>query len=150
MNMKYCYAFLLAAVVLSGGCTTNYYAAAVKEARVYAIDKFPDLNEEALHCIRFTSPRIEQDIIYRKYNEYSHNAFAQTCFIWDIPEYDGKSLVVVGFSEKKLKDWYPIRAMFKRYRYIESSGDEKKESKSKKKSGKKNTILNLDRGLNKR
>ena len=143
--MKYCFISLIALSILLSGCATNYYAAAVKKARVYALEKYPDLDEESLHWIRFTSPQIQQDIIYQKYNQYSHNAFAQTCFVWNIPKYDGKSLVVVGFSEKKLKNWYPIRAMFKRYRYIESESKKSEITKKKKKTKKRSTTINLGR-----
>ncbi len=131
--MKYCFICLIALSMFASGCATNYYAAAVEDARSYAMEKFPDLNGEALHWVRFTSPQIQQDIIYRPQNEYSPQAFAQTCFIWDIPEYDGKSLVVVGFSGKRLKNWYPVRAMFKRYRYIESDKKGKVANKKRKK-----------------
>ena len=133
MIMKYCFICLMGISMLLSGCTTNYRAAAVEEARSYAIKKFPDLNEEAMHWIRFTSPKIQQDTIYRPKNEYSSREFAQTCFVWDIPEFDGKSLVVVGFSDKRLHDWYPVRAMFKRYRYIEATqkGDVSKQSSKK-------------------
>jgi len=143
--MKYCFICLIALSMLLSGCTTNYYAAAVKNARVYAMEKYPDLDEEALHWVRFTSPQIQQEIIYHPINEYSQTEFAQTCFIWNIPEYDGKSLVVVGFSDKRLKDWYPIRALFKRYRYIDSSSEKKSAKKSSKKSKRKNSTLNLDK-----
>ncbi len=128
--------------VFASGCATNYHAAAVKDARSYAMKKFPDLNEDALHWIRFTSPQIQQNSINRPTNEYSSRAFAQTCFIWNIPEYDGKSLVVVGFSDKRLKHWYPVRAMIKRYSYIESTSEDKT---SDKKSKKKNTHISLGR-----
>ena len=148
--MKYCFICLTALSMLLSGCATNYYAAAVKNARQYAIEKHPDLNEKALHWIRFTSPQIQQDIIYHPINEYSRTEFAQTSFIWDIPEFDGKSLVVVGFSDKRLKDWSPIRTMFKRYRYIDSSSNPKSVKKSSKKKKEKNLTLNLDRDSNKK
>jgi hypothetical protein len=148
--MKYCLICLTALSMLASGCTTNYYAKAVKNAREYAMEKYPDLDEEALHWIRFTSPQIQQDIINHPTNEYSHSEFAQTSMIWNIPEYDGKSLVVVGFSDKRMKDWYPIRAMFKRYRYIDSPSGEEKGKKSSKKSKSKSLTFNLDRDSKKK
>ena len=148
--MKYCFICFIALSMLLSGCATNHYAAAVKNARAYAIEKYPDLDEEAMHWVRFTSPQIQQKILYRPINEYSRTQFAETCLIWNIPKYDGKSLVIVGFSDKRLKNWYPIRAMFKRYRYINSPSEKKSAKKSKKRSKPKNLTLNLDRDSNKK
>ena len=141
--MKYYYICLIALSLFISGCATNYYAAAVKNARSYALEKFPDLDEEALHWVRFTSPQIQQDILYRPENEYGQEPFAQTYFVWDIPKYDGKSLVVVGFGREKLKNWYPVRAMFKRYRYIESDSTKKTSNKRSKKKRKKKRLSPL-------
>ena len=93
----------------------------MKEARLYALEKHPDLSEKSIHWIKYTTPEIRQEIISTKVNKLGAQDFGQTCFVWNIPEYEGKSLVVVGFSEKRLKDWYPIRAVFKRYRAIDTS-----------------------------
>ena len=144
--MKYCFICLIGLSIFLSGCTTNYRAAAVKEARSYAMKKFPDLNEEAMHWLRFTSPKIEQDTITVPRNEYSSREFAQTCFVWDIPGMDGKSLVVVGFSDKSLHDWYPIRAMFKRYRYINSTQKEAPSKETSKKKESKSLTLPLNNG----
>ena len=145
--MKQLYLSLIAGVLLlSSGCATDYTVQAVKKAREYALEKYPDLSEEAVHWVRFTPPQVRQDVILEKHNKYSHNNFAQTCMIWDIPEYKGKSLVVVGFGEDRLKDWYPIRAMFKRYRYLDSDAvetDDNSSKSEKKKKTKRDMTLNL-------
>jgi hypothetical protein len=137
--------------LFGGGCATNYNLRAIKKARTYALEKFPDLSEEAVHYIRFAAPEIRQEVIMHKGGQYSHNDFAQTCIIWNIPEYEGKELVVVGFSEKRLKDWYPIRAMFRRYRYIASSGKSStKAAKKKQKDKKKTLVLDLNKDSDKK
>jgi hypothetical protein len=122
--MKYfCFSFIILSVLISG-CATDYNLEAIKEARVYALEKYPDLSEESIHWIKFTTPKIRQEMIFPKQGRGSSNDFAQTCIVWDIPEYEGKSLVVVGYGERKLNDWYPVRAIFKRYRLIETSSKE--------------------------
>ena len=115
--------------LLSGGCATDYRMAAIKEARLYALEQFPDLNESAIHCIKYTPPEIRQKEMFHQTSKYSKPNFTQTCFVWTPPDSDGKSLVIVGFSEMRLKDWYPIRALYKRYRYIEPSTSSKKSDK---------------------
>ena len=143
------FSFFLAVATLclyTAGCVSNYNLEAVKKARTYVLDKYPDLSDDALHRIQFTSPELRQEIISEKSGKYGHNDFAQTCLVWsNIPGYDGKELVVVGFSERRLRDWYPVRAFFKRYRYTGTVSDTKASRKSgKKAAGKKDTTLMLD------
>ena len=73
--------FALLLAFTGGGCATNYRLEAVKKARLYALDKYPDLSDEAVHYIRFTAPEIRQDLILHETDEYTHGNFAQTCLI---------------------------------------------------------------------
>ena len=147
---------IIAFIILCGsiffsGCATGYSAQAVRKAREYALEKYPDLSESAVHWIRFTIPKIEQNIVTTRTTEYSNRPFGQTCMVWDIPEYDGTSLVVVGFSDKKLRHWYPIRAIFKRFRVIKGVKEEKTGSASKDKKKKPGFTLDAgNRSMNKK
>lgn len=122
--MKYLYFSLISLALFINGCVSDYHHEAIKEARVYAFEKYPDLSDESIHWIKFTTPEIRQEMIFPKQGRASSDDFAQTCIIWNIPEYEGKSLVIVGYGEKRLADWYPVRAIFKRYRLIEPSRKE--------------------------
>jgi hypothetical protein len=102
---------------LLSGCS-NYKLAAINDARRYALDKYPDFSEKTIHQIKFTKPKIQQKIIFNQESTGSKFDFAQTCIVWKLDDFDGKSLIIVGFGERQLRDWYPIRAIIRRYRRI--------------------------------
>jgi hypothetical protein len=117
------FAFLLFVLCgLSSGCS-NYKLAAINDARRYALDKYPNFSEKTIHQIKFTKPEIQQKIIFNQESTGSKFDFAQTCIVWKLDDLDDKSLIIVGFGERQLRDWYPIRAIIRRYRKI---NDEKK------------------------
>ena len=124
--MKYfCFSLIILTVFING-CATDYRLKAIKEARLYALENYPDLSEDSIHSIKFTTPKIRQEMLLPKKGRGRADDVVQTCIMWNIPEYEGKSLVVVGYGEKRLNDWYPVRAIFKRYRLIEQSSKESK------------------------
>ena len=133
----------LSACLLFSGCATNYKLEAVKDARLYALEKFPDLSERSIHQIKFTVPKIQQEVIFLQENTGSKRDFTQTCVVWNLDDFDGKSLVIAGFGQKDLSDWYPIRAILRRYRTID-------DGKKKKKSGGTKTIRDLKKRKKKR
>ena len=112
---------VLGACLLAGGCATNPKLAVIRAAREYALEKHPNLSEASIHAVKFTAPELRQELMFEEEIGGSHNDFMQTCVVWNMPkdEYKGKQLVVVGFGERDLRDWYPIRAFFKRYRELE-------------------------------
>ena len=122
---------VLAICLFAAGCSTNPKLALIKAARVYALEKYPDLSEASIHTIKFTAPELRQELMFEEEIGGSHNDFMQTCVVWDMPkeEYEGKQLVVVGFGERDLRDWYPIRAFFKRYRELIPPPKKKKSAK---------------------
>lgn len=104
---------------LLSGCS-NYRLAAINDARRYALDKYPNFSEKSIHQIKFTKPEIQQKIIFNKESTERKEDFAQTCIVWNLDDLDGKSLIVVGFGERQLRDWYPIRVIVRRYRKIDA------------------------------
>ncbi len=112
---------MVVACLVAVGCSTNPKLAVIKAAREYALEKHPDLSEASIHTIKFKAPMLRQELIFEEEAGGSKNDLMQTCVVWDMPknEYDGKQLVVVGFGERDLRDWYPIRAFLKRYRELE-------------------------------
>ncbi|NOY75398.1 MAG: hypothetical protein GXP32_06360 [Kiritimatiellaeota bacterium] len=117
--------------LLLAGCSTNYKLAAIKEARLYAMEQYPDFSEKSIHQIKFTKPEVQQQIIFVQESGGSKLDFAQTCFVWNLDDLDGKSLIIVGFGEKQLKDWYPIRSIVRRYRKIDDEKKKQENSKNK-------------------
>ena len=115
--MKYIICIIGLAVIFAAGCSTNPKLAVIREARVYALEKYPDLDEESIHWIKFAKPDIREELIIDAPGaDRSRNDFSQTCVVWEMPGTEGRQLVVSGFSEKDLQHWYPVRAIFKRYR----------------------------------
>ena len=117
------------------GCATNPRLRVINEARDYVLEKHPDLSDESLHIIKFTKPVLRQDMLFQaELGGDNKNDLVQTCVIWDMPkkEYDGKQMVVVGFGQRDLWDWYPIRAFIKRYRELEPPKAVKKKAKKRK------------------
>jgi hypothetical protein len=135
--------------LLCVGCATNPRLRVVNKAREYVLSEHPELSEESLHIIKFTKPELRQDMIFMaELGGENKNDFTQTCVVWDMPkkEYDGKQMVVVGFGQRDLWDWYPVRAFIKRYRELEppKSNTRKKSSRGRKKMKKKKVSGTLD------
>lgn len=113
------FAFLLTVFcALLSGCS-NYRLAAINDARRYALEKYPKFSEKSIHQIKFTKPEIQQKIIFNRENTDNKDDFAQTCIVWKLDDHDGKSLIIVGFGERQLRDWYPIRSIVRRYRIVD-------------------------------
>jgi len=130
--MRYCYIIFLLGILLICGCASNYHLAVIREARDFALEKHPDLSDASVHCIKFYTPRLENNMLYRRDGKGdSKQDITQTCVIWDLPDQDGKSLMVVGYGERELHNWSPNRTIIKRFRFIEK--DKKTTKKTTKK-----------------
>ncbi len=126
------YISFLFVLFLISGCASNYNLAVIREARAYALEKHPDLSEASIHCIKFYTPRLTGNRIYsRDGRGASKQDIVQTCVIWDLPDKDGKSLMVVGYGERELHNWSPNRTIIKRFRFIEKKKKSKKKKKKK-------------------
>lgn len=126
--MRYFYIILLG-LMLTAGCATNYRLETIREAREYALEQHPDLSDKSVHCIKFTTPRLQSNRLYaRDGNAASKQDIVQTVVVWDLPDHDGKSLMVVGYGERNLFNWSPNRTIFKRFRKM---GGEKKKKPTK-------------------
>ena len=130
--MRYFYiTFLLAALVFTG-CATNYQLAVIREAREYALEKHPELSDEAIHCIKFYTPRLASSLVYsRDGSEDSKQDIVQTCVMWDLPDQEGKTLMVVGYSERPLHNWSPNRTIIKRFRFLNEVKPSENKQKNK-------------------
>jgi hypothetical protein len=112
----------------------------IRKAREYALERHPELSEESIHIIKYTKPELRQEMIFQaELGGENTNDFVQTCVVWEMPkkEYDGKKMVVVGFGQRDLWDWYPIRAFIKRYRELEPPKKAKKPAARRKRKKKK-------------
>jgi hypothetical protein len=127
--MRYFYLIFLLVLIVSTGCATNYHLAVIREARAFALKKNPDLSDASTHCIKFYTPRLANNLLYNRDGVMSKQDIMQTCVIWDLPDQDGKSLMVVGYGERELHNWSPNRTIIKRFRFI---GKKKKVKKKKK------------------
>ena len=127
------FSFLFAGCLISlvSGCATNYELAAIKEARIYALEKHPEFSERSIHQIKYTKPEVQQKIIFFQESTGSKLDFTQTCFVWNLDDLDGKSLIIVGFGERQMKDWYPIRSIIRRYRKIDEKTKKPTTTKNK-------------------
>lgn len=129
--MRYFYICFLSVLLFSTGCATNYRLVVIREAREYALEQHPDLSDESIHWIKFTTPKLQDTLLYsRGGSAESKHDITQTCVTWDLPDCDGKSLMVVGFGERELYNWSPNRTIFKRFRFVDDLG--KKQTKTRK------------------
>lgn len=129
--LRLSFLFTVCIPLIISGCASDYRLAAIKDARLYALETHPDFSEKSIHQIKFTTPEIQQKIIFEQEDTGSKLDFTQTCFAWDLKDLDGKSLIIVGFGERQLKDWYPVRSIVRRYRKVDD--EQSKSDKSKKK-----------------
>lgn len=124
--------FLIAAVC---GCSSMayYQSKAVKKARVYVLEKMPDLSEKARHCVKYSPPRLMQKLILsREITESgSKKDVMQTCIVWANPDQANTYIVVAGVSERSLDDWYPIRLLIRSGADWETEDLIKEEGKAK-------------------
>lgn len=136
--MRYFNIGFLVVLFFTGGCASNYNLEVIREAREFALAEHPELSDEAIHCIKFTTPRLANNQIFsRGGSEGSKQDTAQTVVIWDLPDQEGKSLMVVGYGERELHNWSPNRVIIKRFRVM--GGDDRKRAstpKAKTKAGK--------------
>lgn len=131
--MRYFYMVFLFVLFLSSGCATNYHLVVIREARAFALEKHPELSDADIHCIKFITPRLANSLIYSRDGEGdSKQDITQTCVIWDLPDQDGKSLMVVGYGERELHNWNPNRTIIKRFRFMEDSKKTDKDTKKSK------------------
>ena len=130
--MRYFYICLFSVLLFSAGCATDYRLAIIREAREYALKEHPDLSEESMHWIKFTTPKLQDTLLYsRGSSGTSKHDIMQTCVTWDLPDCDGKSLMVVGFGQRELHNWSPNRIIFKRFNFVNDLGKKKKKSRKR-------------------
>jgi len=105
--------------VLVSSCATNYRLQLIRAARSYALEKHPELSDRDIHTIKFTTPTIKENTLYsRDGSNKNKNDIVQTVAVWDLPDQPGKSLMVVGFGERRLNNWNPNRVILKHFRKI--------------------------------
>lgn len=130
--MRYFYIVFLFVLVLANGCANNYTLTCIREAREFALEKHPDLSDESVHWVKFTTPRINSNRIYsRDGSDASKQDIMQTVVVWNLPDQDGKSLMVVGYGERNLFNWYPNRTILKRFRVMGDPQPKKKKPSPK-------------------
>jgi len=131
--MRYFYITFALILLFVGGCATDYRLAVIREARVFALKKHPDLSDKSMHCIKFYTPRLANSLVYSRDGAggNSKQDIVQTCVIWDLPDQEGKSLMVVGYGERELHNWSPNRTILKRFRFIGKKKKKKREKKKK-------------------
>lgn len=81
---------------------------AVKSARRYVLEEYPNLSEENRAYIRFAQPRFMLKTLMFK------PEMNQVCLVWTPPYLDGDSIVVAGVCGGEYDDWEPIRVIIKR------------------------------------
>lgn len=120
-----------------------YFDETVEKARKYALENLNDISEESIHQIKFTTPTFYQRRLFaRGYGrESSKRDVAETLVVWKIPEDpDKNSIVIFGVGQRRLDDWYPVRAIIKPFNTTDTGktsapekDTEKKKTKKKKK-----------------
>lgn len=121
--MRYLYICFVMMLTFCTGCVSNYRLAIIREARDFALEQHPNLSDRDIHAIKFTTPRLASNKIFARDAGESKEDIMQTVVIWQLPDQDGKSLMVVGYGERELHNWSPNRSILKRFRII---GGEKK------------------------
>ena len=108
-------------LVILSSCATNYRVQLIRSARSYALEQHPELSDEDIHTIKFTTPKIQENTLYsRDGSNKNKNDIVQTVAVWDLPGQPGKSLMVVGFGQRRLHNWNPNRVIIKHFRKIPS------------------------------
>jgi hypothetical protein len=117
-NSVIIFIFAVTAFLLSS-CATNYRLQLIRTAREFALEQHPELSEKDIHTIKFTTPVIKENTLYsRDGSNKNKNDIVQTVAVWDLPGQPGKSLMVVGFGQRRLNDWNPNRVIIKYFRKI--------------------------------
>jgi len=111
-------AAMLALAALTTACATysERQDAVVAKARSYALCRFPELSENQRHHVSFAKPRLLQRRILIRGGgaEFeSDRDLMQTWVVWELPESDGRELVVVGVGERKFAEWNPVRVIIR-------------------------------------
>jgi hypothetical protein len=110
---------LVTIAFLLNSCATNYRLQLIRSAREFALDRHPELSDSDIHTIKFTTPAIKENTLYsRDGSNKNKNDIVQTVAVWDLPSQPGKSLMVVGFGQRRLNDWNPNRVIIKHFRKI--------------------------------
>ena len=124
-----CLMVIIALVFTS--CATNYRVQFIRSAREFALSNQKGLTDKDIHTIKFTTPIMKENTLYsRDGSNSSKNDIVQTVAIWDLPDQDGKSLMVVGFGERRLNNWNPNRVILKHFRAIPEKTKKAKKEKS--------------------
>ena len=111
--------FSVITAVLFSSCATNYRLQMIRSAREFALERHPELSDSDIHAIKFTTPAIKENTLYsRDGSNKNKNDIVQTVAVWDLPSQPGKSLMVVGFGQRRLHDWNPNRVIIKHFRKI--------------------------------
>jgi len=130
-SAAYSAACLLALVVFTA-CQTDYTADAVETAREYALENLRGITANQKEFIRFTQPRIFEDMVFPKYVtpllETGHHKVERrerfptaprldlmhSCVVWEPPDMDAM-IVVVGDGERNMRFWRPYRILIKKF-----------------------------------
>lgn len=106
---------------------------AIEKARRYAIENLKDLSEDTVHEIEFTRPQIYQRKLFsRAARESSRRDISETWIVWKIPDSDGQNVVVFGVGQSRLDDWYPVRAVIKKFEPTEDNTAQQQKNETKK------------------
>ena len=131
--LKISFLMVVVGLILTS-CATNYRIQFIRSARTFALSNQKGLTDKDIHTIKFTTPIMKENTLYsRDGSNSSKNDIVQTVAIWDLPDQDGKSLMVVGFGERRLNNWNPNRVILKHFRAIPEKRTLDKQEKSKSK-----------------
>ena len=98
--MRYSFLLFVVALFLVNGCVSDYKLAMIREARTFALEEHPDLSDESVHFVKFTTPTLRQNLLTsRQIGSENKEDIMQIVLIWKLPDHDGQSLMVVGFGE---------------------------------------------------
>ena len=132
--MRYSFILFVVGFFLINGCVSDYRLAMIREARAFALEEHPDLSDESVHFVKFATPTLRQNLLTsRQIGSENKEDIMQTVVIWNLPDHDGQSLMVVGFGERELDNWSPNRTILKRFRQMPTG--KKKRVKKKKSKG---------------
>jgi len=133
--MRYSFLLFVVALFLVNGCVSDHKLAMIRKARAFALEDHPDLSDESVHFVKFTAPTLRRNLLTsRQVGSENKEDIMQIVAIWNLPDHDGQSLMVVGFGERELDNWSPNRTILKRFR--EKPTGKKKRVKMKKRSKK--------------
>jgi hypothetical protein len=115
-------------------CVSNYRVQFIRTARAFALENQAGLTDKDIHIIKFTVPIMKENTLYsRDGSNKNKNDIVQTVAIWELPDQEGKSLMVVGFGERRLNNWNPNRVILKHFRSIPQKRTERQKEKSQNK-----------------